>query len=102
MTDKTTDTEQSSVEVIREEFEAILIDVIRNGGATVKDAEGNTIMVNGKPMREPASAAYLAVARTYLKDRQDGGVVPAGQPKGVLAKYTKRLEARKGNGETAH
>ena len=44
-----------------------LADAIREG-ELVLDKEGQPIIINDKPLRKPASASLLSVARQFLKD----------------------------------
>lgn len=39
-------------------------------GELILDKEGQPIIIDGKPLRKPASASLLSVARQFLKDNR--------------------------------
>jgi hypothetical protein len=65
---------------IRDELATVLHKVITSG-VPVKDEE------TGEVHLDPPPAAYLAVARAYLKDHPPATLPAAGSPTGLLKKH---------------
>ena len=86
---------------LRDALAIRLLDVAENGGAVLKDNEGNTLFDknNGKPVREPVPASYATAIIQYLKTFPPMSVPTAQSPSGVLAKHAKVLPfAKQGSG----
>lgn len=86
----------SQVENIRAKFEQALVETLEGRPVTSKD--GTVIVEDGKVVRDPPSAADLAVIRAYLKDtekpKDDKSLPKTGEAQGVLADYMRRNKGK--------
>lgn len=84
-------------ETLRDSLAETLLDIVKNGIVLTDKAGFPVLDENGKPMRVPATAAHLSVARAYVRDNPPVSVPTSHSTSALLKEQMEKINLPFGN-----